>query len=123
MHFSLAAVFAGVCLLCLAATLHFLGEGFQWRDQVAVMWANTTVDPDNPPRVIIQKLPSGGVHYSNVGGLSSHAPARGFTSYDDAFNEIRARYLWLKRFGAVCSIFGVVLTVGGVVGLLRFFIA
>lgn len=90
MHFSLADVFAGGCLLCLAAMLHFLGQGFQWRDQLAVMAANETVAPDNPSRLIIQKLPSGGVNYSNVGGLARHTPAPGFTSFDDAFNEIRA---------------------------------
>lgn len=121
MHFSLAAVFAGGCLFCLAATLHFLGQGFEWRDQLAVMAANETVEPDNPPRVVIQKLPSGAVNYLNVGGLARHTPAPGFTNYDDAFNEIRARYRWLKRLGTVCSLFGVVLMVSGSVGLLRFF--
>ena len=35
MRFSLAAVFAGVCLLCMSTALHFSWKGFQDRDRTA----------------------------------------------------------------------------------------
>jgi hypothetical protein len=37
MRFTLAAVFAGACLLCMSAALHFLWMGFQDRNRAAVM--------------------------------------------------------------------------------------
>jgi hypothetical protein len=123
MHFSLAAISAGACLLCLSAAVHFIGQGFQWRDHAALIATTSVIDPENPPQILVQKLDFGAVHYSNVGGRTQQALPSGFASYDAAFDEIEARYLWLKWPVRMCFVFGIALIFGGVVGFSRFFFA
>jgi hypothetical protein len=68
MHFSLAAVFAGACLLCMYAALYFLGQEFQERELTATMAADPTIAPNNPSWVVIAILPEGEEPISNDGG-------------------------------------------------------
>ncbi|MCB1483892.1 MAG: hypothetical protein KDJ17_03270 [Hyphomicrobiaceae bacterium] len=116
MYYPLSIICFGVALLAMAAGLHFAEKAEYDRRFFEVMRANTTIDPNNPPIIVTEKMgsvASGGVIFRNVGGKAIHTPLPAFTSYEDVGQKIRHDLLWLTRTTSAVRLVGMVLMVMG----------